>query len=129
MKYEDVEKLTSDEVRVAVSEAWYGGKCDKELGGIVVQPTQDNLFAGGIFPLLDLADPRCHIALMNEIWETKDGKDAGITKDDIHWNHSYSHDGGLWGTWNGIIYYGIYETIKELWEAIARAWLVICGDE
>ena len=119
MKYEDVEKLTSDEVRVAVSEAWYGGKCDKELGGIVVQPTQDNLFDGGLFPLLDLADPGEHMKLMEKIWEKDDSVMLGM-------------EGTYWG-WNeesGFFEYeGFQDTDDDIWQSIARAWLVICGDE
>lgn len=121
MKYEDVEKFATDEVRAAVAKA-QGWRVANVMAGdreatvlynkdryVTFRWGYDNLISE--FSDVSYQDSRDYMALYDEI--LKADPYVGIYANGIIWNINdtkYTLDG-------------------ERWEAIARAWLVICGDE
>ncbi len=129
MKFEEVEKLTADEVRVAVAKAqgysvfatgispavWV---CDPHDCKHYIET--ENKVEALLKVACDIRDPRMYMELMNDLWK----KEGNIAFDSwsIGWNWL-----GLPFGFADYIEYGPDKEVKDLWEAIARAWLVICG--
>ena len=105
MKYEDVEKLTADEVRITIQEIRHDAYTSN----------------GRKQYLPDYSDPREYMALMEEIWEKELTAEICMPL-----FHDFRVAWGKYLTCGGR---GHYVCCNELWEAIARAWLVICGGE
>ena len=129
MKYEDVEKLTTDEVRVVVAKArgyfveecWVNG-----VGGFgkLNWPDRESFDEGKVLQttdienyvnyLPDLSDPREYMALWDEITEA---------------NTSFALFNDRVVGVSGVFRFGPEFDIKDRCEAISRAWLVVCGGE
>lgn len=133
MDREKVDAMTADEVRIAVAKAqgWEPNKlCDNTDIGEDYDGWQcvncgakgdweDENYPDHYVPMPDCCDPRWSFILMDEVWKKE--PDAMIWKDK--------------GTYT--VCFRVLQSpkphirilTKELWEAIARAWLIICADQ
>jgi len=119
MDTNEILNLTPDELRVAVAEKkgwrlqWVGSlNGDKEF--IATNPGVAGEFTIFLSELPDLSDPREYMALMDWIWAL-DGR-AELAAEGVY----YGEDGFVsCEDFTGV----------DRGEAIAKAWLIVCGSE
>jgi len=142
MTPDEILALTPEELRIRVAErkGWkvklleerdvFSGFGENYLDSVIreyallspqkqpIAKLRTNKIAGFLKYLPDLSDPREYMALMTEIW----GKDrvADFDACGMYWNYSGGYP-------LHIINYGPNEETKELWQAIAKAWLIVVG--